>query len=638
MAFKNKLLATAAIPLIALAWMEPAFATTLVRPDVPVQAQSLVIKVQSDEELLQQQQKKERREQRKQRNQQEQGAAQDNSQDNSQDAEQPKRRKKNAEAQQEQQIQQQDVQQDNVQDVAPPKRKKKNAEAQDQQMQQQDQSQDTQPVKRKKKNAEAQQEQQIQQDDQQSGDAEQVKPRRKKNADAQDQQMQQDQQQSGDAEQVKPRKKKNADAQQDNANGSIEEIQTEKPKKNADTADEAQSTDKAAADKPERIKKRKEIAADPSKTTDTIELPVANGAAVLDSDKDADKRGGDRERRKREREDSKPARVPKSDKDAQAGFKGDKDKPVRIDPVLEEKGERITGFRGYDYGEGRRVGNKKDDFRVIINIDGRVVVRDDDGGRLGRHGETRYEQLGNGRIREVVIRPDGDRIVTVRNRWGEIIRRSRIDRRDHEVVIFYSPLLEQGRDRLYLRDAGEDLPPMRLRVPLRDYIADVSSEPDRDYEEFLEQPPVEPVERVYSVDEVKYSARIRDKVRRIDLDTVTFETGSAEIDMGQAGSLKRVGAAIKDILDRDPGETFLIEGHTDAVGSDESNLVLSDERAESVANVLSDLFEIPAENLVTQGYGERFLKVDSDGPERLNRRVTIRRITSLVRPIAANEE
>jgi outer membrane protein OmpA-like peptidoglycan-associated protein len=629
MAFKNKLLATAAIPLIALAWMEPAFATTLVRPDVPVEAQSMVIKVQSDEELLQQQQKKERREQRKQRNQQEQGAAQDNSQGNAQDAEQPKRRKKNAEAQQDQQMQQQD----NVQDVAPPKRRKQNAEAQDQQIQQQDQSQDEQPVRRKKKNAEAQQ------DQQQSGDAEQVKPRRKKNAEAQDQQMQQDQQQSGDAEQVKPRRKKDADAQkQDNANGSVEEIQTEKPKKNADAATDVQSGDKAAADKPERIRKRKEIAADPSKTTDTIELPVANGAAVLDSDKDADKRGGDRERRKREREDSKPARVPKSDKDAQAGFKGDKDKPIRIDPVLKEKGERITGFQGYDNGDGRRVGNKKGDFRVIINIGGRVVVRDDDGGRLGRHGETRYEQLGNGRIREVVIRPDGDRIVTVRNRWGEIIRRSRIDRRDREVVIFYSPLLEQGRDRLYLRDAGADLPPMRLRVPLRDYIADVSSEPDRDYEQFLEQPPVEPVERVYSVDEVKYSARIRDKVRRIDLDTLTFDTGSAQIDMGQAGSLKRVGAAIKDILDRDPGETFLIEGHTDAVGSDESNLVLSDERAESVANVLSDLFEIPAENLVTQGYGERFLKVDTDGPERLNRRVTIRRITSLVRPLAANEE
>ncbi|MFM2281306.1 MAG: hypothetical protein RLZZ444_3537, partial [Pseudomonadota bacterium] len=217
------------------------------------------------------------------------------------------------------------------------------------------------------------------------------------------------------------------------------------------------------------------------------------------------------------------------------------------------------------------------------------------------------------------------------------IRRSRVDARDREYVIFYMPVLERGRDRLYLRDPGLSLPPMRLTIPVRDYIIDVSSEPKRDYRTFLAQPPVERVERVYSVDEVKYSARIRDKVRRIDLDTITFETGSAEISMDQASSMRRVAAAIKDILDQDPGETFLIEGHTDAVGSDESNLVLSDERAESVANVLSDMFDIPAENLVTQGYGERYLKVDTDEPERLNRRVTIRRITPLVRPVASVE-
>ena len=67
--------------------------------------------------------------------------------------------------------------------------------------------------------------------------------------------------------------------------------------------------------------------------------------------------------------------------------------------------------------------------------------------------------------------------------------------------------------------------------PIDDYIIDVSSRQDEDYdyEEFLAKPPVEPVERVYSIDEVKYSARIRDKVRRIDLDTITFETGSAEM-------------------------------------------------------------------------------------------------------------
>jgi outer membrane protein OmpA-like peptidoglycan-associated protein len=90
-----------------------------------------------------------------------------------------------------------------------------------------------------------------------------------------------------------------------------------------------------------------------------------------------------------------------------------------------------------------------------------------------------------------------------------------------------------------------------------------------------------------------------------------------------------------NIIKKDPTETFLIEGHTDAVGTPQSNLVLSDKRAESVANVLTDVYGIPPENLATQGYGEQYLKVQTDSPEQQNRRVTIRRVTALVRPIAS---
>jgi outer membrane protein OmpA-like peptidoglycan-associated protein len=52
--------------------------------------------------------------------------------------------------------------------------------------------------------------------------------------------------------------------------------------------------------------------------------------------------------------------------------------------------------------------------------------------------------------------------------------------------------------------------------------------------------------------------------------------------------------------------------------------------------VLSDVYGIAPENLATQGYGESYLKVNTVGPEQENRRVTIRRVTALVRPVAAN--
>ena len=72
-----------------------------------------------------------------------------------------------------------------------------------------------------------------------------------------------------------------------------------------------------------------------------------------------------------------------------------------------------------------------------------------------------------------------------------------------------------------------------------------------------------------------------------------------------------------------------------SVGSDQANLVLSDERADSVASLLTSMFDIPAENLTTQGYGEQYLKVDTQEANRQNRRVTIRRITPLVAPVAS---
>ncbi len=53
-------------------------------------------------------------------------------------------------------------------------------------------------------------------------------------------------------------------------------------------------------------------------------------------------------------------------------------------------------------------------------------------------------------------------------------------------------------------------------------------------------------------------------------------------------------------------------------------------RAATVARILTDFYDVPPENLVTQGYGERYLKVKTDGNEPLNRRVAVKRITPLI--------
>ena len=136
--------------------------------------------------------------------------------------------------------------------------------------------------------------------------------------------------------------------------------------------------------------------------------------------------------------------------------------------------------------------------------------------------------------------------------------------------------------------------------------------------------------RIYSVEEVKRSSRIRDTVRRIEVGNLTFDSGKSTISSTQVGALSKVARAMLAVLDENPAETFLIEGHTDATGTDAANLVLSDQRAAVVAQILTDFYKVPPENLTTQGYGERYLKVKTDANEPLNRRVTIKRITSLI--------
>ena len=390
---------------------------------------------------------------------------------------------------------------------------------------------------------------------------------------------------------------------------------------------------------PAQLEQARKIADNPKASSETVILPVQNGAAVLDSDKDAarpDRAPGSRDDRRRERADAPIVAAPKSDADAQVVPGGKRQPPIKMEAVTAEQGERLDRRPDFQPQPGMTERRRGDDNRIIVQIDNQNVIRNDDSDRFTRGDEEQYyERLPGGRSRETISRPDKSQVVTIRNQYGDLVQRSRIDARGREYVLFYAPELMEEPDRAYeYRDPGEDLPPMRLNIPVRDYIIDTTSDPDRDYYKFLEQPPVEPVERVYSLDEVKYSARIRDKVRRIDLDTITFPTGSAEISMNQAASLRKVADAINQVLKKNPAETFLIEGHTDAVGTDESNLVLSDQRAESVANVLSDAFAIPPENLATQGYGERYLKVSTTAAEQQNRRVTIRRVTALVRPVA----
>jgi outer membrane protein OmpA-like peptidoglycan-associated protein len=258
-------------------------------------------------------------------------------------------------------------------------------------------------------------------------------------------------------------------------------------------------------------------------------------------------------------------------------------------------------------------------------------VRDNSGRQFIRHDENerfrlfapdaRFERRGNENL-SFYRRPGGVEIVNVTDADGRLLRRFRRDRDGREIVII--------DNRRAVGEVFLDIAPPVITIPRERYIVDISGASEPLVYETLEAPPLVPIERAYSLDEIRYNVGLRDRMRRIDVDTINFEFGSWEVTEDQIGRLQAVAEAISMAVSRNPSEVIMIEGHTDAVGNDVDNLSLSDRRAEAVANILTENYQIPPENLVTQGYGKQYLKVPTDGPSRENRRVTVRRITPLL--------
>jgi OmpA-OmpF porin, OOP family len=273
--------------------------------------------------------------------------------------------------------------------------------------------------------------------------------------------------------------------------------------------------------------------------------------------------------------------------------------------------------------------------RKVFTEPGRTIVVDPGGQSFIRHNEVdrfrygardiRTQQVGND-TRTIVVRPDGSQIITVNDRDGRLLRRIRRDERGREIIIIDNSYRgPRGAAGFYV-----DLPPPVIRIPRERYIVEAeTAAPELIYETLI-APPVERIERRYTLDEIRYSPAVRERMPSIDLDTINFETGSWQIPPDQAVKLQAIADGLNRAIAANPRSVFLIEGHTDAVGSDIDNLSLSDRRAESAATLLTQQFGVPAENLTSQGYGEQYLKIPTQEPERQNRRVTIRNITPLL--------
>ncbi len=153
---------------------------------------------------------------------------------------------------------------------------------------------------------------------------------------------------------------------------------------------------------------------------------------------------------------------------------------------------------------------------------------------------------------------------------------------------------------------------------------------DEELEEILIAPPKKKVRQRYTIEDIADREELRDAMPRIEIDTIRFGFNEAFVREEEVDNLDRIAAIIERVLRKRPREVFLIEGHTDAVGSDSYNLKLSRARAEAVKKALTTYYVISPRNLQTVGLGERYLKIPTAEPEGENRRVSISRATPLV--------
>jgi len=103
---------------------------------------------------------------------------------------------------------------------------------------------------------------------------------------------------------------------------------------------------------------------------------------------------------------------------------------------------------------------------------------------------------------------------------------------------------------------------------------------------------------------------------------IEFAYNSDKISPESKDFVDILGKAIKELGDG----KFLIEGHTDAKGSDEYNEYLSERRAEAIKNYLINNYALNSKQFISSGKGEYSPLSGTDPYDAKNRRVQVMRL------------
>jgi outer membrane protein OmpA-like peptidoglycan-associated protein len=126
--------------------------------------------------------------------------------------------------------------------------------------------------------------------------------------------------------------------------------------------------------------------------------------------------------------------------------------------------------------------------------------------------------------------------------------------------------------------------------------------------------------RSLSLGEREEIAEIASNKPKIDLE-IHFDYNSADISKSALPAVQELGKALSNASLKD--STFVVAGHTDAVGGEAYNQDLSERRADTIKKYLTAKYGIVGANLVTVGYGKTKLKDPNAPMDPVNRRVQV---------------
>lgn len=274
---------------------------------------------------------------------------------------------------------------------------------------------------------------------------------------------------------------------------------------------------------------------------------------------------------------------------------------------------------------GRRVA-EDERFSIFQRRNGTLIADRQDRRMAWRAISIDSVSLANGWTETVATRDDGTTVSTLHDDQDVAIRRTRRDPDGQVVTLFNNlPRWWGGEGDIAVSLGGADLDDDLGNRALDAALASAPAIFDA-----LTATPDRALGRSFTLNQILMNRGLRDLMPSVDVNSIHFDTGSADIDDSELETLETIGAAIAVAVEQNPREIYLVEGHTDAQGDPFANLRLSARRADAVAQALTEAFEIPPENLVIQGYGEFNLKHETVGSDRRNRRVSVRRLTPLM--------